>query len=70
MDMQMPVLNGLDATQIIRTNTKFDQIPIIAVSAFAFEENIKEMLKAGANDYLTKPMKKGDLIEKINQWIS
>ena len=70
MDMQMPVLNGLDATQIIRSNTKFDQIPIIAVSAFAFEENIKEMLKAGANDYLTKPIKKGDLIEKINQWIS
>ena len=70
MDMQMPVLNGLDATQIIRTNPKFDRIPIIAVSAFAFEENIKEMLKAGANDYITKPIKKSDLVEKINQWIS
>jgi CheY-like chemotaxis protein len=69
MDMQMPILNGIEATAIIRSKVTYDHIPIIAVSAFAFEENIRDILQAGANDYITKPMKKMELFDKINQWI-
>ncbi len=69
MDMQMPILNGIEATAIIRSKVAYDHIPIIAVSAFAFEENIRDILEAGANDYITKPMKKMELFDKINQWI-
>lgn len=65
MDIQMPVMNGYEATRIIRKNEKYGTIPIIALSAYAFEENIKEIFDAGVDEYLSKPLKKEDLISKI-----
>lgn len=68
MDIQMPVLNGIEATKRIRSHQKHKDIPIIAVSAYAFEENTEEMKKAGINDFIAKPVKKDELISKINRW--
>lgn len=66
MDVRMPVMDGLEATQHIREfNT---QIPIIAVTANAFEEDKKRAYSAGVNDFLTKPIKKAELITAINQY--
>jgi len=68
MDIQMPILNGIEATKKIRRHDKHKGIPIIAVSAYAFEENVEEMKKAGVNDFILKPIKKGDLMNKIDKW--
>lgn len=58
MDIQMPQMNGIDATKKIRTlNSAYtDTIPIIALTASSREEDIKECLNAGMNSYLTKPV--------------
>lgn len=66
MDIQMPEMNGIEATKNIKMNPAYTAIPIIAVSAYAFEENVKEIMKAGVNDYISKPIKKEELILKIS----
>jgi CheY-like chemotaxis protein len=53
MDMKMPNLDGLDATRIIRQLSK--DVPIIALTAYAFEHDKQAALEAGCNDFLTKP---------------
>ena len=68
LDIQMPIMNGIDAARYIKKNKKFKHIPIIAVSAHVFKENIDEIIRAGADDYITKPTKKQELLEKIRQW--
>lgn len=68
MDIQMPGLNGIEATKKIRSLQRYKNIPIIAVSAYAFEENIDEMIKSGIDDYISKPINKEELISKVNKW--
>ncbi len=67
MDIRMPGMSGLDATRIIKEVTP--DIPVIALSAFAFEENIREAKSAGCDEFLPKPFKVEDLIETINRYI-
>lgn len=69
MDIQMPILNGIDATKIIRDQKSNNSIPIIGLSAFSFKENIEEAIDAGMNDYVTKPIDKNALIETIARFI-
>lgn len=58
MDVQMPVMNGLEATREIRKleNPAASQIPIIAMTADAFSENVTECLEAGMNGHISKPI--------------
>jgi len=65
MDIQMPKMNGLQALEIIRANSKFDRIPIIVVSAFAFDEEIKSAIIRGADAYLSKPIRVEKLVELV-----
>lgn len=69
MDSRMPVMNGIEATKIIRrsTNTKIRQIPIIALSAAVQEQDQLEYKAAGMNGFLSKPYKADQLIGKINE---
>ncbi len=62
MDIQMPKMNGIEATQAIR---KFSQIPIIALTANASKQEADKCLKEGMNGYLSKPFKPEDLYQKI-----
>jgi CheY-like chemotaxis protein len=55
MDMQMPILNGVDATRQIRQIPGYRNIPIIAMTANAFAEDKALCFEAGMNDFLTKP---------------
>tara|TARA_R110002124_G_scaffold285064_1_gene463135 strand:- start:54 stop:2060 length:2007 start_codon:yes stop_codon:yes gene_type:complete len=68
MDIQMPELNGIDATKQIRNSSKLKSIVIIGVSAFALNGDSKKAIDAGMDDYLSKPYNKNDLINIINKW--
>ena len=71
MDVQMPVMNGYDATRAIRALEREDaaQIPIIAMTANAFAEDEKEALAAGMNVHLAKPIDVSLLKQVIKQYI-
>lgn len=67
MDIRMPEMNGLDATRIIKEVNH--NTPIIALSAYAFDENIREAKAAGCDDFLAKPFRVEDLLETIVKYI-
>ena len=71
MDIQMPYMDGYQATREIRalTNHKLAQIPIIAMTANAFEEDKQKALEAGMNDHLAKPVDVKKSIQVLNQYI-
>jgi len=67
MDMRMPVVNGLEATQQIKASIQGQATVIIAVTAHAFEEDRQQVLGAGCDDYLSKPFQQPVLLDKIAQ---
>lgn len=71
MDIMMPVMNGYEATRAIRTAGRSDSptIPIIAVTANAFDEDRKASLAAGMNEHLTKPLDSAKLIATITKFL-
>jgi len=69
MDVQMPVLDGLEATRRLRSNPLFAELPIIALTAHARPEDREQCLESGMNDYLTKPLNPGLLFSILGQWI-
>ena len=64
MDIRTPDMDGLDATRIIR-DVSGPKVSIIALSAYAFDENIREALQAGMEDFLPKPFKPDELIDVV-----
>ncbi len=70
MDVQMPLLDGLEATKLIRQAESItgSHIPIIALTAHAQQEDRERCLAAGMDDYLAKPIVRGDLIAKLQHW--
>ena len=69
MDMQMPRLNGLDATQRLRLLPGRGATPIVAMTANAFEEDRQHCLAAGMNDYLVKPFDPDLLFACLLRWL-
>jgi CheY-like chemotaxis protein len=70
MDIQMPGMDGLEAIVKIRQNTQLVAIPIIALTALAMDGDREKCLRAGANDYLTKPFKLKQLHNTIQQFLA
>lgn len=72
MDIKMPVMDGLDATKNIRALERYDAkcVPIIAMTANAYDEDIKNSLKAGMNAHLAKPVKPDELYITLAENIS
>ena len=72
MDIQMPVMNGLDAAQAIRAlgRPDTDTLPIIAVSANAFDEDKARSLAAGMNGHISKPFEKEMLDDLFEKYLS
>lgn len=68
MDVQMPVMNGLEATREIRKNEANSEIIIIGLSANVFEEDQKKAIESGMNDYLTKPIRLAALADKLEYY--
>jgi len=69
MDMQMPEMDGFEATRIILQNQNNKNLPIIAMSAHSQEDEINKCIKAGMRDYLKKPINEYDLINILAKWI-
>lgn len=70
MDLQMPVMDGLEATKIIRSNPRHKALPIIAMTANAMPEDKERCLEAGMNDHVAKPIEIKRLIAALNRWIN
>ncbi len=70
MDMQMPELDGLNATRQIRQQARHAQTPIVAITANAFAEDKAQCLRAGMNDFITKPIHPEKLYAKVLEWLS
>jgi len=70
MDVQMPVMDGLEATRQIRTRVSSAELPIIAMTAHAMEQERQMCLAAGMNDHLTKPVDPKSLTSTLVRWIS
>ncbi|MCF8152028.1 MAG: PAS domain S-box protein [Burkholderiaceae bacterium] len=69
MDMQMPVVDGLEATRQIRTLPGYRQVPIIAMTANAFAEDKLRCMEAGMDDFLTKPIDPIVLFPTLLRWL-
>ena len=69
MDLEMPVMDGMSAIKILKTKEDTKSIPIIALTAFAMEGDKERVLLAGADDYLTKPIKIKILLETVRKYI-
>jgi len=68
MDIRMPVMNGIEASKIIKKIRP--DLPIIAQTAYAFSEEKSEILSAGCNEYLAKPLERVKLNELLNMYLS
>ena len=71
MDIQMPVMNGYEATRAIRKLPKSDalSVPIVALSANSFAEDINASRGAGMNEHMTKPLEVPRLIAVMSRWL-
>ena len=69
MDIQMPVMDGLKATRLIRSNPRFAELPIIAMTAHAMTEDREKSLAVGMNDHVTKPINPRQLATLLQHWL-
>ena len=69
MDLQMPVMNGYEATELIRQDPRLAQLPILAMTAHAFPQERDRCLAIGMNDFITKPIHPDDLLTTLVKWI-
>jgi len=67
MDIKMPILDGYQATHLLRTKYKLSDIPIIALTASAMKQEKEKIRSTGFSSYLLKPVKSEDLMQKIIQ---
>jgi len=68
MDIQMPVMDGLKATKMIRQKPAYKNLPIIALTANALTEDRERYLESGMDDYLNKPVNLTKLSEIVDKW--
>ena len=70
MDLQMPVMDGFSATKEIRTHSKFNKLPVIAMTADAMSGTKEKCLEAGMNDFVTKPIDPDEVFGALVKWIN
>ncbi|MDR7333804.1 response regulator [Roseateles asaccharophilus] len=69
MDVMMPVMDGLEATRRIRADARWQKLPVIAITAKAMRDDQEQCRRAGANDYLAKPIETDRLISLLRVWL-
>ena len=70
MDWQMPVMDGFEATRIIRADARFAQLPILAMTANVMNGDREKCLAVGMNDHISKPIEVGQMLETLARWIN
>jgi CheY-like chemotaxis protein len=70
MDVQMPVMDGLEATRVIRSDPRFRSLPIIAMTASAMAADRDLCLEAGMDDHISKPIDPNRLLDVLLRWIA
>ena len=70
MDLSLPIMDGWEATRLIKTDARTQSIPVIVLSANAMEEHKQSALAAGADDYDTKPVDFARLLSKIEEQLA
>ncbi len=66
-DLSMPVLDGYRTIQLIRSSPRLSQVPIVAVTAYALNDESEAAMQIGCNEYLTKPFKPRQLLEVVDR---
>ena len=69
MDLQMPVMDGLETTRQLRLIEQFTDLPVIAMTANVMATDREACFEAGMNDFMSKPIRIQELREKIYQWL-
>ena len=70
MDIQLPIMDGYEATRRIRANPEMTTIPIIAVTSYALAGDEAKALAAGCNAYVTKPFSPRALLAKVREYLA
>jgi two-component system, cell cycle response regulator DivK len=70
MDLSMPEMDGWTATGLIKKDPKTSSIPLIAVTAHALPGDRQRAMDAGCDEYITKPMDLGELVETVHYWVN
>jgi len=69
MDVQMPVMDGLEATRILKADTTTGNIPVLALTSYAMKGDKERILEAGCNGYLAKPFSIKKLLETVAEYL-
>ena len=70
MDIQMPKMDGLEATRILKADTTTGNIPILALTSYAMKGDEEKILQAGCDRYITKPIDIKELLKKVAEYLS
>jgi len=70
MDVMMPVMNGIDAITILKSDGRTRQIPVIALTSFALPDEKKRIIEAGCDSYILKPVRIKQLVDKIRKYLA
>ncbi len=70
LDMSLPVMDGWEAAQLLKSNDATKSIPVIALTAHAMAGDKEKAMEAGCDDYDSKPIDLKRLLEKINTWLA
>lgn len=70
MDIQLPIMDGLEAIKILKSDAETKDIPIIALTAYAMKGDEEKMYDAGCEEYMTKPFEISTLLKKVAEYLS
>ena len=70
MDIQMPEMDGLEATRILKADATTSNIPVIALTAYAMKGDEERMLEAGCDGYLAKPIDIKEFLKEVSKYLS
>jgi len=70
LDMMMPVMDGYETARRVVQEPFFDGVPILALTAKAMKGDAEKTLEAGCDDYMSKPVRRKELLDRVEQWLS
>ena len=69
MDIQLPGMDGLALTRLLKADPATCQIPVVALTAYTMKEDRQKALDAGCDGYLAKPIERAALLRQVEQWL-